>query len=180
VNCHGDYRKFSTATPPAAGSDLAPHASRYRGNLTQNYRDRDLKPFTEPYLSSDFALCYMCHAEAPFTDGSGSIRADTNYRYHGLHLTGIRNLGNVNGDIDTPAAGRGDALCAECHFRIHSTAFGGDFRTSPAQSGTDAGLVNFAPNVTQNVGLVDWSRTGTKTGTCTLTCHGYSHEDVSY
>jgi hypothetical protein len=34
--------------------------------------------------------------------------------------------------------------------------------------------------VTQNVGVVEWSRTGTKTGTCTLTCHGYSHEDASY
>ena len=76
-------------------------------------------------------------------------------------------------------AGRGDALCAECHFRVHSNATGGDFRTEP-QSGTRAGLVNFAPNVTQNVGVVDWTRTGTRTGTCTLTCHGYNHEDASY
>ena len=101
VNCHGDYRKFDTTTPPAAGSDLAPHASQYRGNLMQNYRDRDLKPFTEPYRSNDFALCYLCHAEAPFSDGSGSNRADTNFRYHGLHLTGIRNRGSLDGDIDT-------------------------------------------------------------------------------
>ncbi len=72
VNCHGDYRKFDATAPPAAGSDLAPHATPYRGNLMQNYRDRDLKPFTEPYRSNDFALCYMCHAEAPFSDGSGS------------------------------------------------------------------------------------------------------------
>jgi predicted CXXCH cytochrome family protein len=180
ANCHGDYRKFNTVTPPAAGSDLAPHANRYRGNLMQNYRDRDLKPFIEPYLSGDFALCYQCHAEAPFTDGSGNIRGDTNYRLHGLHLTGIRNQGSLDGDIDTPDAGRGDAICAECHFRIHSTAFAGDFRTSPPQTGTDAGLVNFAPNVTQNVGGVEWIRTGTQTGTCTLTCHGFNHEEQSY
>jgi predicted CXXCH cytochrome family protein len=180
VNCHGDYRKFNPVTPPAADSDLAPHANAYRGNLMQNYRDRNLKPFTEPYQSGDFALCYMCHAEAPFADGSGSIRADTNFRYHGLHLGGIRNRGNLDGDIDTPGAGRGNAVCADCHFRIHSTAFAGDFRTSPPQSGTDAGLVNFAPTVTGNVGYVAWDRSGTKTGTCTLTCHGYSHEDASY
>jgi predicted CXXCH cytochrome family protein len=180
LNCHGDYRKFDTTSPPAAGSDLAPHASRYRGNLMQNYRDRDLKPFTEPYRSNDFALCYLCHAEAPFSDGSGSNRADTNFRYHGLHLTGIRNLGNLDGDIDTVDAGRGDAICAECHFRTHSNAFGGDFRTGTSQTGTRAGLVNFAPNVTSNVGFVDWTRTGTRTGSCTLTCHGYSHEDKSY
>jgi hypothetical protein len=59
VNCHGDYRKFDTTTPPAAGSDLAPHANAYRGNLMQNYRDRELKPYTEPYQSGDFALCFM-------------------------------------------------------------------------------------------------------------------------
>jgi hypothetical protein len=180
VNCHGDYRKFNTTTPPAAGSDLAPHANAYRGNLMQNYLDRNLKPITEPYRSNDFALCYMCHAEAPFTDGSGNTRADTNYRYHGVHLTGILNRGAVNGDIDTANAGRGDAICAECHFRIHSNALAGDFRTTPSQTGTDARLVNFAPNVTPNVGLVEWNRTGTKTGTCTLTCHGYTHEDKSY
>jgi len=180
VNCHGDYRKFDAASPPDAGSDLAPHANAYRGNLMQNYRDRDLKPFTEPYRSDDFALCYMCHAEAPFADVTGSDRGDTNFRYHGLHLTGIRNAGAVNGDIDTPGAGRGDALCAECHFRIHSNANAGDFRTTPAQSGTDAGLVNFAPNVGQYTDLIEWDRTGLKTGNCTLTCHGYTHDEKSY
>ena len=182
ANCHGDSRKFSTTSPPAPGSDLAPHANQYRGDLMQNYRDRDLKPFTEPYRSADFALCYMCHAEAPFTDASGKSRTDTNFRYHGLHVIGIRNRGLVDGTIDTPEAGRGDAICAECHFRIHSNSFAGDFRTSPSpsQSGTDAGLVNFAPNVTGNIGSVDWTRAGTNTGTCTLTCHGKNHEDDSY
>jgi predicted CXXCH cytochrome family protein len=180
VNCHGDYRKFSTTAPPAAGSDLAPHASQYRGTLMQNYRDRDLKPATEPYQSGDFALCYLCHAEAPFADGSGNTRTDTNFRYHGMHVTGIRNQGSTNGSVDTSGAGRGDAICSECHFRIHSTAFAGDFRASPPQSGTDAGLVNFAPNVTAYTGVVDWTRTGTRTGTCALTCHGKGHEDESY
>ena len=179
LNCHGDYRKLDTADPPPPGSDLAPHTSRNRGNLIAEYRDRDLKPFTEPYRSSDFALCYVCHAEAPFTDSSGSNRTDTNFRFHGLHLTEIRNRGTIDGEIDTTNAGRGDALCAECHFRIHSNAGGGDFRSEP-QTGTGAGLVNFAPNVSQDVGVVDWTRTGTRTGTCTLTCHGYTHEDKSY
>jgi predicted CXXCH cytochrome family protein len=179
VNCHGDSRKFDTTSPPAAGSDLSPHADQYRGILIQNYRDRSLKLFTEPYQSSDFALCYVCHAEAPFSDASGSPRTDTNYRYHGFHLTSIRNFGNINGDIDTAGAGRGDAICSECHFRSHSTAFAGDFRTSP-QSGTDAGLVNFAPDVTPYNGVIEWIRTGPSSGTCTLTCHGKGHEDASY
>ena len=180
VNCHGDYRKADPAAPPAAGSDLAAHTSRYRGLLIQAYRDRDLKPYTEPYAAQDFALCYVCHAEAPFTDSSGNDRSDTNFRYHGLHLRGIRNRGSLDGDIDTASAGRGNAICAECHFRTHSTAFAGDFRTSTRQTGTNAGLVNFAPNVTSWDGYVDWTRSATKSGTCTLTCHGYSHEDKSY
>jgi predicted CXXCH cytochrome family protein len=179
LNCHGDYRKADPAAPPAPGADLAPHTSANRGNLIAAYRDRDLKAFTEPYRSVDFALCFVCHAEAPFTDASGSSRADTNYRLHGLHLTSIRNRGTIDGDVDTANAGRGNALCAECHFRIHSNANGGDFRSEP-QTGTAAGLVNFAPNVTQSSGVVDWTRTGGGTGTCTLTCHGYTHEDKSY
>jgi hypothetical protein len=116
VNCHGDYRKADPAAPPGAGADLAPHTSRYRGLLIQGYRDRDLKPVTEPYAAQDFALCLVCHAEAPFTDVSGSARSDTNFRYHGKHLLGIRNRGNLDGDIDTANAGRGNAICAECHF----------------------------------------------------------------
>jgi predicted CXXCH cytochrome family protein len=179
LNCHGDYRKADPAAPPDPGGDLAPHTSANRGNLIASYRDRDPKPFTEPYRSADFALCFVCHGEAPFADPSGSNRADTNYRLHGVHLTSIRNRGTIDGDIDTPNAGRGNALCAECHFRIHSNATGGDFRSEP-QAGTRGGLVNFAPNVTPSLGVVDWTRTSPRTGNCTLTCHGYSHEDASY
>jgi hypothetical protein len=105
----------------------------------REYRDRDLKPLIEPYRSSDFALCYQCHAEAPFSDGSGSTRVDTNFRFHGLHTTGIRNQGSIDGDIDTVGAGRGDALCAECHFRIHSNAAGGDFGPARPRRGRTPG-----------------------------------------
>ena len=68
VNCHGDPRKYNGTTPPAPGSDLAPHASQYRGILIQNYRSRDLKSSNESYAAADSALCLVCHAELPFRE----------------------------------------------------------------------------------------------------------------
>ncbi len=70
VNCHGDPGKFDATTPPAAGSDLAPHTSQFRSLLIQGYRDRELKGRYEAYAAADFALCYVCHAEAPFRNST--------------------------------------------------------------------------------------------------------------
>jgi hypothetical protein len=169
VNCHGDYRKFNVATPPAAGSDLAPHTSSYRGILTQSYRDRALLQSTEGYVASNFALCYLCHGEAPFADRSGSSRTDTNFRLHGMHLGNIGRSSSSSYDIDAPGAGRGYALCSECHFRIHSTI--NRVGAQPAYPR----LVNFAPNIT--VGATPWNQANR---TCTLTCHGQNHGGYGY
>jgi predicted CXXCH cytochrome family protein len=168
VNCHGDPAKATPASPPGAGSDLAAHASPYRGLLMQNYRDRVLKGRTEPYTAADFALCYQCHAEAPFTDKTGNVRTDTNFRFHGLHVANLQGAGDGGTDIDTAGAGQGDAVCAECHFRIHSTAL-----AVKADESTNTRLVNFAPNVGADVGA--WTSTGVGSGTCTLSCHGQPH-----
>lgn len=192
VNCHGDPRKATPADPPAPGSDLAPHAATSvvaadgtqldRGILLQPYRDRALKGPADTYAAVDSALCLVCHKQAPFVAVGASVRTDTNFRYHGKHVSSIRNKGAVIGDIDKPNAGRGNALCSECHYRIHSTASRNDFRGTSQQTGTDGGLVIFAPNVTgdYNSGQVDWTRTGTQSGTCTLTCHGKDHDGKSY
>nr|MDA8237018.1 hypothetical protein [Chloroflexota bacterium] len=174
VSCHGDPRKYNAATPPAAGSDLAPHTSPNRGLLFQPYRDRVLKSATEAYAAADFALCYVCHAEEPFTN-SGSMR--TRFQYHRLHVSGIANKGtNPSTNIDTPGAGQGRATCAECHFRIHSTAL----RTG-AQAAAPR-LVNFAPNVTTANGTVSFvpKPVGGGSGSCTLTCHGQAHTNETY
>ena len=163
VNCHGDYRKYNAATPPAAGSDLAPHADQHRGILLQNYRDRVLKSSSEVYAAQDFALCFLCHAEAPFA-AAGSDPA-TNFRLHGEHVGGLAGRGSGGTDIDTPGAGQGNGICAECHFRIHSTTF-----KYGTQSISGSRLVNFAPDVKPNGGTLSWT-----SGTCTLTCHGVAH-----
>lgn len=170
VNCHGDYRKYNKTTPPAAGSDLAPHTSQYRGILLQNYRDRTLLGATDSWNTANFALCFLCHGEAPFADTSGNSRSDTNFRFHGYHVGNLPRNTSTSYNIDSSGAGRGYALCAECHFRIHSTTY---------RTGTQAAaqrLVNFAPNVTYS-GSTPWNQTNKS---CTLTCHGVNHFSYSY
>ena len=174
LNCHADPDAYADpASPPAADADLAPHVSRFRGLLLRNYTDRTLKPAAAPYAANDFALCYLCHAEAPFVaDGPDPA---TNFRLHGLHVSRLAGKGAGGTEIDTPGDGQGNAICAECHFRIHSTAL-----VDGPQSITGSRLVNFAPNVTASGGVLAWQSTGLGRGTCTLTCHGVSHDDRRY
>jgi hypothetical protein len=123
----------------------------------------------ESYSAENFALCYLCHGEAPFATTSKNARTDTNFRLHGLHLRDLDRDTSTSYNIDQPGAGRGYAICAECHFRIHSTAY--RVGSQPAYPR----LVNFAPNVT--VGATPWDQTGKS---CTLTCHGKPHDGESY
>jgi predicted CXXCH cytochrome family protein len=190
VNCHSDWRiaaeALSLGQPLLASADLPTHASPARGILLAPYRDRVLKGAIEPYQAADFALCYLCHSEAPFRDTTGQVRdgqngttADTNFRYHGVHLSNpdvMSDRGFPGTDIDTPGYGSGFAVCAECHFRIHSSALPADGKTPGLR------LVNFAPNVTAPTGgVLDWQPlTDTTAGSCTLKCHGAPHNGVPY
>jgi predicted CXXCH cytochrome family protein len=178
-NCHGT----SIATNPAVNAQIDNHASANRGILLRNYRDRVLKPASESYLAGDFALCYLCHAEAPMKAIGGSPRADTNFSLHGKHVSGLALIGSGGTDIDVAGAGQGNAVCAECHFRIHGDALAVNGQT-PAP-----GLVNFAPDVQPNDGSTNPSLRGvfqfvpatpTSLGTCTLTCHGKPHDAFIY
>ncbi|HLB44603.1 MAG TPA: cytochrome c3 family protein, partial [Candidatus Limnocylindrales bacterium] len=176
VNCHADARIADAALdggdPLAASADLPVHASTQRGILLAAYQDRTLNGPLEPYQAADFALCYLCHAEAPFVDTSGNVRNDTNFRYHGLHVNGptLINHGSDGTDIDTPGDGGGLATCAECHFRIHSSAY--PVYGQPAGSR----LVDFAPNVSGGATTANWQpKTDSQPGTCSLKCHGQPH-----
>lgn len=180
LNCHassdtsGPNPPLTVADPalPQPGSALVPHTSVNRGILLRPYRDRVLKSAAEGYSAKDFALCYTCHGEAPFANAEGpaSIEA-TNFPYHGLHLNGIGNYGPGGTDIDKAGDGKGNAVCAECHFRIHSTT------NKVPQTIDGSRLVNFAPNVEPKrlTAAPTWRSTGTGSGTCSITCHGYSH-----
>jgi hypothetical protein len=166
TNCHSAPVPAAVSVP--AGSDLAPHASANRGILAAKYEDRVLTSVTAPFQESNFALCFLCHTDSPFVTSS---RAATNFSLHEMHTGGIAGNGPSGGTIDTPGAGGGNALCAECHFRPHSTA------TTPEQ-GTR--LVAFAPNVLDNNGVRSWTSAGVGAGSCTLTCHGKEHAEESY
>jgi predicted CXXCH cytochrome family protein len=183
-NCHGDNRKYNAVSPPLPGSDLAPHANQpgavaapVPGILMQTYKYRELKGRSDAYSAADFALCYMCHAEAPFKDTSKNNRTDTNFSLHGFHVNGIANKGPAGTNIDLPNNGGGRAICAECHFRIHSTTY------RVAGQGAYQRLVNFSPNVTgagsttAPVGANAWNLTNK---TCTLTCHSQDHSPKGY
>ncbi|HEY8654005.1 MAG TPA: cytochrome c3 family protein [Dermatophilaceae bacterium] len=177
LNCHASgTTPDTTPTPlPQPGSVLAPHTSSNRGILLKNYKDRVLKTTNAAYSAGDFALCYVCHAEAPFAP-NGSATA-TNFKLHSLHLTQIagKSLLNAGTDIDTAGDGQGNAICAECHFRIHSTTNKVGTQVVPGSR-----LVNFAPNVTPNGTTLSWTTTGTGSGSCTLTCHGVPHNGYNY
>ena len=175
LNCHASSQTPDTADP---GSDLTPHTSANRGILIRSYQDRTLASTNAAYSSGDFALCYVCHAEAPFANASGpGSTTATNFSLHGLHLTQLAGYGSGGTDIDTAGDGQGNALCAECHFRIHSTA---DKTGTQQVDGTR--LVSFAPDVQPDVtgGAISWTPNGTGGGSCTLTCHGYTHTALGY
>jgi len=179
VSCHADSRLPARTTDGVlkpADTSLSVHASQQRGILIEPYRDRTLMGAIEPYDDANFALCFVCHAEAPFRDTSGEERGDTNFRYHGLHVSGedLQDHGSPGTDIDTLGAGAGLATCAECHFRIHSTAYSVDGQAPGPR------LVNFAPNVSGRTGLpLAWQlKTDTQLGSCSLRCHGQPHTET--
>ena len=172
VNCHADPAAIAPPATPAAGADLPTHASTNRGILLARYTDRVLRTSNAAYSASDFALCFLCHAEAPFRNETSTA---TNFSDHGKHTANLEGKGtaSLGTDINILGAGSGNALCAECHFRIHSTSFPGS-----AQNLAGSRLVSFAPNIA-GVGGNPPRFTKTATGgTCAVTCHGKGHTET--
>lgn len=192
TSCHGDpstVNQVATASPlqPPADAVEPAHGSPNRGLLIAPYRDRALKPVGEAYSADDFALCYLCHAERPFVDPNVDAEApDTLFPVHGAHLTTLSGTSSSGLSIDHPGDGGGLALCAECHFRIHSTAIAyrpGD--TEPtARANGNTSLVGFAPDVTgpgDGAGGPTWNPPNSQgQGSCALTCHGVQHSGSEF
>ena len=185
TNCHADDLYASAAT--TAASNLPAHTSTYRGILVQNYQDRLTNLRNQGYNASNFALCYTCHTDTAFKNGTTSENnignAATNFKqggnnYHRFHMTQLTGTGSTtNNSIDSSGAGGGSAMCAECHFRPHSTE-------SPVTAqASNKRLVNFAPNVQPNsFSAPRWTvNTGNNTVSCDLVCHGQTHDSgMSY
>jgi hypothetical protein len=161
------------AGTPGAGDRLDNHASANRGILLGNYRDRTVNLAADTYAAPDFQLCYLCHADAPFSNQSKDPQQDTRFPLHGTHISYLTGKGTSTAtDIDAAGAGAGNAICAECHFRLHSSV------TKVGEQGVYGGLVNFAPDVT-DLSATSWvtatDGNGKVTGSCALTCHGRTH-----
>jgi predicted CXXCH cytochrome family protein len=182
TQCHGNYRLVGdppVSNSPFSNDRLAPHTSQYRSILAAGYRSRELKTASavNDYGTTDFDLCYLCHSEAPFTDTSGNPRSDTDFQYHGLHVSGIFDKsggGVLSTDIDTPGAGQGNATCAECHDRPHGTS-----SAYWASQRSNQRLVSFAPNVEPMAPATEpsWDLASR---TCSVRCHGADHSSSSY
>lgn len=145
-----------------------PHGSIYPFILSGKYLF-EIKPqsTSDDYQRSDFELCYKCHSAEPFEDSSGSSRPDTNFRYHGYHLRSIYNnpgANTIDGGILTPGAGKGNAICRECHYSVHGSE--------------NPRLVKFSPNVLpsgSNEKPVFVPKSENSDGYCLLKCHGVEH-----
>lgn len=179
VSTLADYTGFTPKGPH--GSDVGFTDSNMSTKILRaNYRVKLLGRGTG-YDASNFTLCFICHTSTPFTDRSGDTRSDTNFRFHGYHVFNIDGEGDLdapNGDIDTGPfdgrKGRGNAICKECHYLMHSTKL-----THHSTNRSYARLVSFPPTVTgpNGSGAPSWNLTAR---TCSLRCHGKDHSPKDY
>lgn len=174
AHCHA-----GSADAEGPGQVLGTHASANRGILLAPYRDRDLMAWSATADTGRFALCFTCHTDVPFVNNTSS---GTAFRFHYEHFAVVQGNGtpaSATVDIDTPGAGNGHAVCAECHFRLHSTV--NKSTKSGTQTVDGSRLVSFAPNVEAVGGVISWTaRTGSQPGSCTLKCHGVVHNGTAY
>lgn len=179
IRCTMCHTSGSTPAGTDPAASLPVHASANRGILVRPYENRQLPPRGEYRRTANFALCLTCHAQAPYTSVSGAgATTATNFGWHGMHIAGMALTGSGGTDIDVAGAGQGNALCAECHFRSHSTT-----DAVPGQAVSGEGIVNFAPNVVGSRLATNKTPTFVKMstgGNCTLTCHGKDHQGTQY
>jgi hypothetical protein len=176
TNCHANSAGTGTA-----GQGMPTHASPNRGILILPYQDRVLLSSSDTATTSRFALCFACHSDVPFKSASSGQK--TAFDLHYAHMASYKGNGTPRSGsvtIDTADAGNGFPLCAECHFRLHSTKNAFNVKAPGNPSGQDitgTRLVNFAPNVTASAsGVLNWTpRVGSFAGSCELTCHGFDH-----
>jgi predicted CXXCH cytochrome family protein len=169
IRCTQCHASSTMVLGQGGGQTAAPHAvvknavANY-GVLTLPYNRSDS---TVNFAEAQYALCFSCHTNSPFISSSGTTvnganSPATNFNRHYDHVTSWR------------------FTCQECHYRPHSTALPATGGGTQALDG--GGGVNFAPTVTPNGGTLRYTRTvpannGNVTGTCTLTCHGKSHNE---
>ncbi|MBP9143861.1 MAG: hypothetical protein KBF21_06345 [Thermoanaerobaculia bacterium] len=151
TSCHADDE----------GGSRGPHGSDFAPILKERYETID--GTGESYES--YALCYRCHERT-------SILADESFRTRAFRTT--PSGGGHSGHL---AAG---APCSACHDP-HGVAVGGNEAFNP--SGDHTHLINFDTQIVapvEGANFPAFKDTGSRSGTCTLTCHGVNHLQTAY
>lgn len=151
----------STCHADDEGVSNGPHGSQFRPILKERYELADNTP--ENY--ENYALCYRCHSQA-------SILSDNSFRKKMTGQTG--NGGGHSGHLDNGAP------CAVCHdpHGVSATVAAG-----LGETGDHTHLINFDTTIVQPLEgnpYPIFEDTGEFSGTCTLSCHGKSHDHLSY
>jgi predicted CXXCH cytochrome family protein len=105
-----------------------------------------------PESPTTYELCYSCHDR-------NIILGDTTFTEHNMHIVGEL------------------ASCVTCHTP-HGASI---LATVPASITNNLRLINFSRTEVAPVGgVLAWTGTGNNTGSCTLLCHGESHNPETY
>jgi hypothetical protein len=151
TDCHSDE---SEAT--GGSGSRGPHGSQYAPILNREYET--IMGTTENYQS--YNLCYRCHSQT-------SILNDESFKKNAVSAKG-----GHSGHLGTVVS----APCSVCHDP-HGVGDDGGL------SGDHSHLINFDIRyVTPLPGntFPIFTDTGTFSGSCTLVCHGQSHNNTSY
>lgn len=164
----------ASSYPSASVDQVGPHGSINPRILRANYNTQ----FTSfgSFNAANFALCFQCHSEEPFTreDGTANVPGVGRVRATNFFQASV---GPAKQSLHWfHVFDRTNSSCINCHYNIHSnyeqahTQYGPSTAVSTPQDG-DTHLVNFSPAVgTNGYAKPAWFRNGTNMG-CTLTCH---------
>ena len=151
TSCHADDE----------GGSRGPHGSDFAPILKERYETVD--GTGESY--DNYALCYRCHERE-------SILADESFRSRAFRTT--PSGGGHSGHL---AAG---APCSACHDP-HGVAERGDAAFFP--TGDHTHLINFDTRIVAPIPgatFPAFKDNGSRSGSCTLVCHGVTHTATSY
>lgn len=155
TSCHADDE----------GTSNGPHGSAWAPILRERYETAD---GTRESFES-YALCYRCHDRT-------SILSDRSFREKSFGKT-TASGGGHRGHLEDGAP------CAACHDPHGIYEFGTFGPSGTGPTGSHTHLVNFdrtvvAPREGSTVPV--FTDTGTFSGSCSLVCHGFDHDNASY
>lgn len=151
TSCHADDE----------GGSRGPHGSMYPPILKERYETND----NTPENLQNYALCYRCHERS-------SILRDTSFRTRTARTT--PSGGGHSGHL------AGGAPCSACHdphgiSDLSQIGFG--------NTGSHTHLINFDKRIVGPKPGMEYpifKDTGSFSGSCTLLCHGYLHDNAAY